>query len=200
MVFTRTVSFDLCNKSVLCSRTCLSGSYSVNQFVRKRLDSPKDFIKLTGLVWLLKLCSNYGCARAVSFMICIQSFKIYIQSYLIVFSLIYIHFEYHLYSVSSCLYSVSSYLFIFRFVLFVFNLYLFMFRGFTRIVQPWFHQYLIWALTSYSAKLHLPILFHFCITTSIDHLMRLLKITRYQECYLFFKLIKYVFLLIALFN
>ena len=119
---------------------------------------------------------------------------------LFVFSLIYIHFEWHLYSVSSCLYSGSSYLFIFRFVLFVFNLYLFMFRGFTRIIQPWFHQYLISALKSYSAKLHLPILFHFCTTTSIDYLMRLLKITRYQECYLFFKLIKYVFLLIALFN
>ena len=105
MVFTRTVSIDLCNKSVLCSRTCLSGSYSVNQFVRKRLDSPKDFIKLTVLVWLLKLCSNYGCARSVSFMICVQSCKIYIQS-----QLVYIQFHLTcLYSGSCCLYSISTY-------------------------------------------------------------------------------------------
>ena len=36
--------------------------------------------------------------------------------------------------------------------------------------------------------------FHLCTATSIDDFLRLLKIARYQECDLFFKLIKNFFL------
>ena len=50
---------------------------------------------------------------------------------------------------------------------------------------------LILAWKNYSTK---GLLFHHCTETSLYYSLRLLKITGYQECYLFFKLIKHVFL------
>ena len=50
---------------------------------------------------------------------------------------------------------------------------------------------LILAWKNYSTK---ALLFHHCTETSLYYSLRLLKVTGYQECYLFFKLIKHVFL------
>ena len=65
-------------------------------------------------------------------------------------------------------------------------------------IQSRFSAYsLISASKNYSTKgLH----FHPCNATSMDYFLQLLKITGYQEYYLFFKLIKHIFVLTGTFN
>ena len=58
-------------------------------------------------------------------------------------------------------------------MLFIFSIYLFVFRGFTRIVQPWSHEYVIWAskkLFSQALRFHSFPLLH-------DDLYRLLIVS-----------------------
>ena len=66
------------------------------------------------------------------------------------------------------------------------------------IIQSRFSTYcLVSASKNYSTKgLH----FHPCTATSIDYFLWILKITGYQEYYLFFKSIKHIFLLTGKFN
>ena len=65
-------------------------------------------------------------------------------------------------------------------------------------IQSRFSAYcLISASKNYSTK---DLGLHSCTATSIDYFLWLLKITGYQECYLFFKLIKHVFLLTETLN
>ena len=123
----------------------------------------------------------------ITYLVYIKNILVYIQSdlgSLIVFIFSFTLFIFSLIYIQS--HSVSSYLFIFSFMLFIFSLYLFIFRfnlfnhGFTRVVQSWFHAYLIWAskkLFNQALRFHS----HSCTAISIDYLLRLLKITRYQE-------------------
>ena len=65
------------------------------------------------------------------------------------------------------------------------------------LIKSRFSAYcLISASKNYSIK---GLRFHPCTATSIDYFFRLLKITGYRECHLFFKLIKHVFLLTGTF-
>ena len=111
----------------------------------------------------------------ITYLVYIKNILVYIQSdlgSLIVFIISFTLFIFSLIYILS--HSVSSYLFIFSFMLFIFSLYIF-YRGFTRVVQPWFHAYLIWAskkLFSQALRFHSLLyrdFYRLLIATSEDH-------------------------------